>query len=126
MHAFSILASGDDSGGGSSLTLLIFLVIPVAMYFLMIRPQRKRLKEQNALQAAIGVGDEVVTNSGIYGFITGVEGDKFWLEIDDDVQIRIARAAIQGRVNPVDSSRTDEPEKPAKPVKADDEATDGS
>jgi preprotein translocase subunit YajC len=126
MHAFSILASGDDSGGGSSLTLLIFLVIPVAMYFLMIRPQRKRLKEQNALQAAIGVGDEVVTNSGIYGFITGVEGDKFWLEIDDDVQIRIARAAIQGRVNPVDSSDTDEPEKPAKPVKADDEATDGS
>ena len=126
MHAFSILASGDDSGGGSSLTLLIFLVIPVAMYFLMIRPQRKRLKQQNAIQAAIGVGDEVVTNSGIYGFITGVEGDKFWLEIDDDVQIRIARAAIQGRVNPVDSSDGDEPEKPVRPVKADDEATDGS
>src|SRR5688500_14598855 len=129
MHALSILASGDDSGGGSSLTLLIFLVIPVAMYFLMIRPQRKRLKAQNAIQAAIGVGDEVVTNSGIYGFITGVEGDKFWLEIDDDVQIRIARAAIQGRVNPVDSSDLAEPEKsekPVKPVKADDEATDGS
>jgi preprotein translocase subunit YajC len=126
MHAFSILASGDDSGGGSSLTLLIFLVIPVAMYFLMIRPQRKRLKEQNTIQAAIDVGDEVVTNSGIYGFITGVEGDKFWLEIDDDVQIRIARAAIQGRVNPVDSSDGDEPEKPVKPVKSDDEATDGS
>jgi preprotein translocase subunit YajC len=126
MHAFSILASGDDSGGGSSLTLLIFLVIPVAMYFLMIRPQRKRLKEQNTIQAAIDVGDEVVTNSGIYGFITGVEGDKFWLEIDDDVQIRIARAAIQGRVNPVDSSDGDEPEKPVKPVKSDDEATNGS
>jgi preprotein translocase subunit YajC len=126
MHAFSILASGDDSGGGSSLTLLIFLVIPVAMYFLMIRPQRKRLKEQNTIQAAIDVGDEVVTNSGIYGVITGVEGDKFWLEIDDDVQIRIARAAIQGRVNPVDSSDGDEPEKPVKPVKSDDEATDGS
>jgi preprotein translocase subunit YajC len=126
MHAFSILASGDDSGGGSSFTLLIFLVIPVAMYFLMIRPQRRRLKQQNEIQAAIGVGDEVVTNSGIYGFITGVEGDKFWLEIDDDVQIRIARAAIQGRVAPVDSSDGDEPEKPVKPVKADDEATDGS
>ena len=40
-----------------------------------------------------------MTNSGIYGFVTGVDGDKFWLEIDDDVQIRIARAAIQGRVN---------------------------
>jgi preprotein translocase subunit YajC len=123
MHALSILASGDDSGGGSSITLLLFLIIPVAMYFLMIRPQRKRLKDQNALQAAIDVGDEVVTNSGIYGFITGVDGDKFWLEVDDDVQIRIARAAIQGRVNqPVT------PAEPAKPAgdRADDPADDGA
>jgi len=76
---------------------LIFLVIPLAMYFLMIRPQRKRMREQAEMQASIGIGDEVVTNSGIYGFITGEEDDKFWLEIDNDVQIRIARAAIQGR-----------------------------
>jgi len=123
MHALSILASGDDSGGGSSITLLLFLIIPVAMYFLMIRPQRKRIKDQNALQSAIDVGDEVVTNSGIYGFITGVDGDKFWLEVDDDVQIRIARAAIQGRVNqPV------APAEPAQPAgdQADDGATDDS
>ena len=54
---------------------------------------------QQALQRSIGVGDEVITTSGIYGFITGEEGDKFWLEIDDDVQIRIARAGDpeQGR-----------------------------
>ena len=99
MYSLSLLASGDSSSGGSPATLLIFLLIPVAMYFLMIRPQRKRMKETAALQSSIGVGDEVVTNSGIYGFVTGIDGDKFWLEIDDDVQIRIARAAIQGRVN---------------------------
>ena len=78
--------------------LLFFLIIPVAMYFLMIRPQRKRMRQQAELQASIGVGDEVVTNSGIYRFITGDEDDKFWLEIDENVQIRIAKAAIQGRV----------------------------
>ncbi|QRN79389.1 MAG: preprotein translocase subunit YajC, partial [Nocardiopsis sp. BM-2018] len=44
------------------------------------------------------IGDEVITTSGMYGFITGVDGDKFWLEIDDDVQIRVARAAVQARV----------------------------
>ena len=81
--------------------LLFFLIIPVAMYFLMIRPQRKRMRQQAELQASIGVGDEVVTNSGIYGFITGEEGDKFWLEIDENVQIRIARAAIQGKVSDI-------------------------
>lgn len=99
MHVLSILAQESDSGG-SPATLLIFLIIPVAMYFLMIRPQRKRAREQAAMQSAIGVGDEVISVSGIYGFITAVEDDFFWLEIDDDVQIRIAKAAIQRRVTP--------------------------
>jgi preprotein translocase subunit YajC len=97
MYQSSILAQ-DSGSGGSSVGLLFFLIIPVAMYFLMIRPQRKRQRQQAELQAAIGIGDEVVTNSGIYGFITGEEDDRFWLEIDENVQIRIAKAAIQGRV----------------------------
>jgi len=80
------------------LAIVFLLAIPVAMYFLMIRPQKKRLREQAALQASMGIGDEVVTNSGIYGFITGEEDDKFWLEIDENVQIRIAKVAIQGKV----------------------------
>ena len=69
------------------------------MYFLMIRPQRRRAREQKDLQTALQVGNEVVTTSGIFGKITGEFDDNtFWLEIDDDVQIRIARAAIQGKV----------------------------
>jgi preprotein translocase subunit YajC len=78
--------------------LIFLLAIPVVMYFLLIRPQKRRQREQAELMAAIDIGDEVVTTSGIYGFITGKEDDKFWLEIDENVQIRIARAAIQGRV----------------------------
>ena len=102
MHPFSLLASaGSSSGssGGGVAQLLILLLIPFAMYFLLIRPQRKRMKDQAALQASLGVGDEVIMNSGIYGFITGEEGDRFWVEIDDDVQVRVAKAAVQGKVN---------------------------
>jgi preprotein translocase subunit YajC len=101
MHFLTILASGsDDSGGGAALLQLgIFLLIPVAMYFLLIRPQRRRMREQQALQSQLEVGDEVITTSGVYGFITGFEDDRIWLEIDDDVQIRIARAAVQGKVD---------------------------
>lgn len=98
MHALSLLAQ-DDSSGGGVIQLLILLLIPFAMYFLLIRPQRRRMKQQAAMQAELGVGDEVITSSGIYGFITGVDGDRFWLEIDDDVQIRIAKAAVQGKVD---------------------------
>jgi preprotein translocase subunit YajC len=100
MYALSILAQESDGGGGSGITsLLVLLLIPFEMYFFLIRPQRKRMKEQATMQSSLGVGDEVITSSGVYGFITGEEDDLFWLEIDDDVQIRIAKAAIQGHVN---------------------------
>lgn len=117
MNLLAVLANADDSssGGGAALIQLgILLLIPLAMYFLMIRPQRRRMREQQQMQRALKVGDEVITTSGIYGFITGEDGDKFWLEIDDDVQIRIARAAVQGKV---DTSAA------AEPVVADDAAT---
>ena len=99
MFAVALLASSDDSSGSSIVGFIPLLLIPAAMYFLLIRPQRRRMREQRDLQSSLGVGDEVITTSGIYGFITGEDGDKFWLEIDDDVQIRIARAAVQAKVD---------------------------
>jgi preprotein translocase subunit YajC len=102
----TILAADDGNSSGSSILSFLFLpLILLAMYFLMIRPQRKRLREQQNLQQSIEVGQDVVTTSGIFGTITGEDGpNRFWLEIDDenDVQIRIARAAIQNVVTPED------------------------
>ena len=91
--------SNGASTGAALVQLGIFLLIPVAMYFLLIRPQRRRQREQAAMQSAIAVGDEVMTTSGVYGFITGFDGDIVWLEIDDNVQIRVARAAVQRKVD---------------------------
>ncbi|MEN9506125.1 MAG: putative preprotein translocase YajC subunit [Actinomycetota bacterium] len=101
MHVLSIIAAeGESSGGAAAIVNLgIFLLIPVAMYFLLIRPQRRRQREQASMQSSIGVGDEVMTTSGLYGFITGFDGDIVWLEIDDNVQIRVARAAVQRKVD---------------------------
>lgn len=97
---------GGGSGGGSLGTLLLIPVMVGAFYFLLLRPQRKRQKEMSDLQSSIEVGDEITTTSGIYGFVTGVEDDVYWVEIDDDVQIRIAKAAVAGRVNPVTAADT--------------------
>jgi preprotein translocase subunit YajC len=95
-----VLADSSSGGGGAAaIQLGIFLLIPVAMYFLLIRPQRRRQREAAALVAALEVGDEVMTTSGVYGFITGFDGDIVWLEIDDNVQIRVARAAVQRKVD---------------------------
>ena len=108
----SLIAQGSSSDGGGSgaiIQLGILLLIPFAMYFFMIRPQRRRMREQQELQRSIAVGDEVITTSGVYGVITGEDGDsRFWLEIDDDVQIRIARAAISGRASTDDADDADD------------------
>jgi preprotein translocase subunit YajC len=122
MSLLSLLASSEDSSGGAALLSWgVLLLIPLAMYFLMIRPQRRRMKEQQGLQSALKVGDEVVTTAGIYGFITGEDGpSRFWLELDENVQVRIARAAIASKV---DTSTEDQvAETPAIDV-ADDDTT---
>jgi len=101
MHVLTnvLLAESKSGGGGAIIQLGIFMLIPVAMYFLLIRPQRRRQREAASLQRAIEVGDEVMTTAGVYGFVTGFDGDIAWLEIDDNVQVRIARAAIQRKVD---------------------------
>jgi preprotein translocase subunit YajC len=109
-HLITSLIAQESSGGGGGaiIQLGILLLIPFAMYFFMIRPQRRRMREQQELQRSIEVGDEVITTSGVYGTITGEDGDsRFWLEIDDDVQIRIARAAISGKVDVDDETDVD-------------------
>ena len=106
----SFVANAGGGGGGAALLQLgILLLIPFAMYFFLIRPQRRRMREQQELQRSIQVGDEVITTSGIYGTITGEDGEnRFWLEIDDDVQIRIARAAVQGKASADDPDDADD------------------
>jgi preprotein translocase subunit YajC len=99
MHVLSIVAA-SDSGSSNPLGLFVpMALIGGAMYFLMIRPQRRKMRASQALQSSIEVGDEVMTTSGMYGFVTLIEDDIAWLEIDDNVQIRIARQALQRKVD---------------------------
>jgi preprotein translocase subunit YajC len=90
--------SSNDSGGGSLVGLLPLLALPLIFYFLLIRPQRRRMREQQALVSSIEEGDEVMTTSGMYGFVTAIEGDVVWLEIAEGIDIRVARAALSRKV----------------------------
>ena len=64
------------------------------MYFLVILPQQRQRKKVQEMLSAIKNGDKVITTSGIYGTINGMDGDTIILKIADNVKIRIARAAI--------------------------------
>lgn len=75
-------------------TLALFGGLFVFMYFVIIRPQQKRRKEQANLVAQLAKGDEVVTTSGILGRITKIEGNFLVLEVSDKVELKFQREAV--------------------------------
>ncbi len=87
-------AAGD--GGGSGLEALLPLVlIFVVFYFLLIRPQQKKVKQHKEMLSAIRRGDKVVTGGGIMGIVTKVNDDnEVTVEITKDIKVRVRRHLI--------------------------------
>ena len=82
------------------------------MYFLLLRPQRRRLKEGQALQSSIAVDDEIILNSGIYGFVTAIEGDVLWVDIADGhaserIEIRVSRTSVARKAPAAEAASDD-------------------
>jgi preprotein translocase subunit YajC len=77
----------------SGLIVPTVLIIGI-MYFLMIRPQQRRLKEHQAMIAAIRRGDTVVTSGGILGKVTKVDDNELQVEIAEGVRIKVVRGTI--------------------------------
>ena len=77
-----------------------FILIVVVFYFLLIRPQQKRQKEQKAMISAIRKGDKVVTTSGIFGTIVGMDDqeNKVVLKIAENVKVEFLKSSIAGKV----------------------------
>ena len=82
------------------------------MYVLMIRPQQRKVKAQQALVSSVSAGDEVVLNSGIHGRVKEVDGDDpniLWIEVYDGIELKVLRSAVDRRFNePVLVDDTDE------------------
>ena len=87
---------GSTTSTSSSIwPMLIFLVVIFAMfYFVMIRPQRKRQNEQQAMMSSLQKGDKVMTIGGIYGTIESMGEDSLVLKVEGGTTIRVARTAV--------------------------------
>ena len=104
-HIASVVsAAAPEAKSNPILSFLPLVLIFAAMYFLLLRPQRRRQKATVSLQSSIAEGDEVVLNSGIYGFISAVEDDFFWLEIAEKVEVRVAKGSVARKVSVTSSS----------------------
>ncbi|MCV2448049.1 MULTISPECIES: preprotein translocase subunit YajC [Paracoccus] len=92
-------AAGAPSAGASIASFAPLILIFVIMYFLMIRPQQKRMKEHRAMVEALKKGDEVVTQGGLVGKVTAVRDTELEVEIAPGVKVRVIRSTVTGLVN---------------------------
>ena len=97
----TLTASSTTSSTGTTGSSLIVMVgwvgiMLVAMYFLMIRPQRKKQKEEKQMRENLQVGDEVLTIGGIYGRVISLKEDSMVIESKSDhCTLTVARWALQ-------------------------------
>ncbi len=87
-------APGVTAQPSSLPSILLLVVFVVIFYFLLIRPQMKRNKDQRQLMSALEKGDEVITASGLYGKVVRVEDTSIEVEIADKVVVKMQKQAI--------------------------------
>ena len=87
--------------------LIPLLLIFAIMYFLLIRPQQKKLKDHQAMVAALRRGDQVVTQGGIVGKVTRVkdDGNEIEVEIATGVVVRVVRSTIATVLNKTEPAK---------------------
>ncbi|MGD8781493.1 MAG: preprotein translocase subunit YajC [Ignavibacteria bacterium] len=102
MHLLLAMAPTPEGGGGGSMvsTLIMFGAIFAIFYFMIIRPQQKRAKQREKLLSEIKKGDKIITSSGIYGTISGLDEKTCLIDVGNNVKMKFERSAIASVVNP--------------------------
>lgn len=96
MYTLEAAAQAGNSGGSILIMVIYLAVIFGAMYLLLIRPQRKKTKEEKKMRENLQVGDEIVTIGGIYGRVISLKEDSMVIESNSDhSKLTIARWALQ-------------------------------
>ncbi len=102
--SIALLAFPDISKGGSSFPLLMIVPIFLAMYLMMIRPQKKRQKQWQEMLANMKAGDRVTTAGGVRGVIFSIKDDAVVIRVaPDNIKLEVAKNAIAA-VTPQDFS----------------------
>jgi len=84
--------TGDTSSTFIMLGFLVFMF--VIFYFLIIRPQRKRQQDQQAILASLKPGDRIITIGGVYGQIDSMNDESIVIKVESGTALRIARQAV--------------------------------
>lgn len=96
-------ASPAANPGAGIVSFLPIIFIGIVMYYVMIRPQMRKQKEQTALVSALKTGDRVVTSSGIHGLISNVKDRTVIVKIAENVKIEMEKSAVANVVKTAES-----------------------
>ena len=87
--------AGAASSDGGIMSFLPLVALIAVFYFLILRPQSKRAKEQKSMMAALQRGDEVVTGGGEIGTVSKVYDQYVGVEIAENIEVKVQKSAIQ-------------------------------
>jgi preprotein translocase subunit YajC len=90
----------------------IIIIAFVFLYFVLVRPQKRRQLQQQRMLNDVKVGDEIVTAGGLYGEIREVHDEDVLVRIAPELDVRVARRAIAGVVTPDEPEELEAPEEP--------------
>jgi preprotein translocase subunit YajC len=93
-------AQAAPSGGGGLVGMLPFALMFVVIYFLILRPQSKKAKDHQRMLSELKKGDDVVTQGGIIGKISGMKDNEITLQVQEGVRLRVLRSSITSVYNP--------------------------
>ncbi|OLT37296.1 preprotein translocase subunit YajC [Actinomadura sp. CNU-125] len=96
-----------ESGGSGAFNLLLLLAIPLVFYFLLIRPQNKRRKEQLQMESNLQPGSRVMTTSGMRATVLSVDDDGVLLEIAPGVEVSFVKQAVMRVIQDDDAKGAD-------------------
>ena len=87
-------AAQEAAPNANMYIILQFVALGAIFYFLLIRPQRQRAKQQAALISSVKTGDKVVLNSGLHGIVANVKETTILVKVADNVKLEFEKAAV--------------------------------
>jgi len=94
LHILADAAAAPTQGGFNPTPIVYMLCIFAIFYFLAIRPQSQRQKQQDAMIKGVKTGDRVITSSGIHGLVSNVKDTTIIVKIADNVKVEMEKSAI--------------------------------
>lgn len=93
-YAMGSQPAAGQGGASQWMSFLPLILLFAVFYFLLIRPQQKRAKQQKTFIDNLKKGDKIITSSGLYGTITGITDDAITIEIAEKVRVKVAKNAV--------------------------------